>query len=40
MYDELYDAEVEMAEFGSDFRGWNSSYTSEPIPLQEMQEWR
>ena len=40
IYDELYDAEVEVAEFGSDFRGWNSSYTGEPIPLQEMQEWR
>ncbi len=23
-----------------DFRGWNSSYTGEPIPLQEMEEWR
>ncbi|MDH6196198.1 amino acid adenylation domain-containing protein [Mycobacterium frederiksbergense] len=40
MYDELYDAEVEAPEFGSDFRGWNSSYTGEPIPLQQMQEWR
>ena len=36
VYDELYDAEVEVAEFGSDFRGWNSSYTDEPIPLEEM----
>jgi SAM-dependent methyltransferase/acyl carrier protein len=40
MYDELYDADIEVAEFGSDFRGWNSSYTGESIPLQEMQEWR
>jgi amino acid adenylation domain-containing protein len=40
IYDELYDAEIEVAEFGSDFRGWNSSYTGEPIPLQEMEEWR
>ena len=23
-----------------DFRGWNSSYTDEPIPLEEMVEWR
>ena len=23
-----------------DFRGWNSSYTGEPIPLEEMVEWR
>ncbi|MDV3129275.1 condensation domain-containing protein, partial [Mycobacterium sp. 21AC1] len=40
VYDELYDAELEVSEFGSDFRGWNSSYTGEPIPLQQMQEWR
>ena len=24
----------------SDFRGWNSSYTDDPIPLEEMVEWR
>ncbi|WP_276206960.1 non-ribosomal peptide synthetase [Mycobacterium sp. IS-1264] len=23
-----------------DFRGWNSSYTEEPIPLEQMMEWR
>ena len=23
-----------------DFRGWNSSYTGDPIPLEEMEEWR
>ena len=23
-----------------DFRGWNSSYTGDPIPLEEMVEWR
>ena len=23
-----------------DFRGWNSSYTGDPIPLDEMLEWR
>jgi amino acid adenylation domain-containing protein len=40
IYDELYDAEAEAPEFGMDFRGWNSSYTDEPIPLEEMQEWR
>ena len=40
VYDELYDAEVEVSEFGSDFRGWNSSYTGEPIPLPQMQQWR
>nr|MDT0522331.1 AMP-binding protein [Streptomyces sp. DSM 41633] len=36
IYDELYDADMQVAEFGSDFRGWNSSYTDEPIPLDEM----
>lgn len=40
IYDELYDADIPVAEFGSDFRGWNSSYTDEPIPLPEMAEWR
>ncbi|MFY9765310.1 MAG: AMP-binding protein, partial [Mycobacterium sp.] len=40
MYDELYGAEVGGPEFGMDFRGWNSSYTDEPIPLKEMAEWR
>ncbi len=40
VYDELYDADLEVAEFGSDFRGWNSSYTGDPIPLDQMQEWR
>ncbi|MDT5357461.1 MAG: hypothetical protein QOJ56_5993, partial [Mycobacterium sp.] len=40
LYDELYGAEVEMSGFGSDFRGWNSSYTDDPIPLEEMAEWR
>jgi SAM-dependent methyltransferase/acyl carrier protein len=40
MYDDLYDADVDEPQFGSDFRGWNSSYTGEPIPLDEMQEWR
>ncbi|WP_448440832.1 amino acid adenylation domain-containing protein [Mycolicibacterium sp. XJ2] len=40
IYDELYDADIEVPEFGSDFRGWNSSYTDDPIPLAEMQQWR
>ena len=29
-----------MSGFGTDFRGWNSSYTGDPIPLAEMEEWR
>ncbi|WP_369805187.1 amino acid adenylation domain-containing protein [Mycobacterium sp. IS-836] len=40
LYDELYGAAGEAPEFGMDFRGWNSSYTEEPIPLQEMVQWR
>ncbi|OWM05068.1 hypothetical protein B7435_10580 [Mycolicibacterium peregrinum] len=40
LYDELYDARDEAEEFGSDFRGWNSSYTGQPIPLDQMREWR
>ena len=40
MYDDLYAAEVRVSGFGMDFRGWNSSYTDDPIPLEEMAEWR
>ncbi|GAB3010478.1 hypothetical protein GCM10027213_23720 [Mycobacterium bourgelatii] len=40
LYDDLYDAQTEAPEFGLDFRGWNSSYTDAPIPLEEMLEWR
>ncbi|MBO0882585.1 MAG: amino acid adenylation domain-containing protein, partial [Mycobacterium sp.] len=40
LYDELYGAEVAASGFGMDFRGWNSSYTGEPIPLEQMVEWR
>ena len=43
LYEELYDEDTvdETApEFGEDFRGWNSSYTQTPIPLEEMREWR
>ena len=39
LYDELYGAE-DGSGFGMDFRGWNSSYTGDPIPLEQMQEWR
>ena len=40
VYDELYDGQGGVPEFGMDFRGWNSSYTGDPIPLEEMFEWR
>ncbi|MET9323080.1 amino acid adenylation domain-containing protein [Streptomyces sp. NPDC003038] len=26
--------------FGEDFGGWDSSYTGDPIPLEEMRQWR
>ncbi|KMO74622.1 Linear gramicidin synthase subunit D [Mycolicibacterium chubuense] len=39
MYDDLYDGAAP-PEFGMDFRGWNSSYSGEPLPLEEMVEWR
>ncbi|MFE7838953.1 amino acid adenylation domain-containing protein [Streptomyces sp. NPDC057474] len=38
-YEQLYEAEPGRA-FGEDFSGWNSSYTAEEIPPQEMREWR
>jgi thioester reductase-like protein/amino acid adenylation domain-containing protein len=41
LYDKLYDdAEVAVSGFGMDFRGWNSSYTGEPIPVEQMVQWR
>ena len=39
IYDELYGG-AGAPKFGMDFRGWNSSYTGDPIPLEEMAEWR
>ncbi|WP_244892759.1 amino acid adenylation domain-containing protein, partial [Mycobacterium asiaticum] len=40
LYDQLYHDQAAPPEFGSDFRGWNSSHTGEPIPIEEMEEWR
>ena len=39
LYDDLYGENLG-PRFGIDFRGWNSSYTGDPIPLEEMIEWR
>lgn len=39
VYDQAY-AHDEGDEFGEDFTGWNNSYTGEPIPLDEMRDWR
>ncbi|MFI6084255.1 amino acid adenylation domain-containing protein, partial [Streptomyces sp. NPDC051217] len=38
IYDEVYSAAG--TPWGEDFTGWNSSYTGEPIPLEEMHGWR
>ncbi|MEV0759109.1 amino acid adenylation domain-containing protein [Nocardia sp. NPDC050435] len=45
VYDDLYSAadphaQAPTAELGAGFDGWNSSYTGEPIPLEQMREWR
>ncbi|WP_458695270.1 non-ribosomal peptide synthetase [[Mycobacterium] appelbergii] len=44
VYGDLYSGESfstgDPAELGEDFGGWNSSYTGDPIPLPQMQEWR
>ena len=40
IYDDLYGADREAPAFGMDFRGWNSSVSGDPIPLEEMAEWR
>ncbi|MGW4380383.1 amino acid adenylation domain-containing protein [Kitasatospora sp. NPDC004531] len=39
VYDQAY-AQDGGHGFGEDFTGWNSSYTGEPIPLDEMRAWR
>ncbi|MEU1710842.1 amino acid adenylation domain-containing protein, partial [Streptomyces sp. NPDC005706] len=43
IYDSVYAGagpRVAGAVFGEDFSGWDSSYTGEPIPLEEMRAWR
>ncbi|GLQ89075.1 non-ribosomal peptide synthetase [Dyella flagellata] len=39
IYDKLYDDAVQLP-FGENFSGWQSSYSGEPISLDEMREWR
>ncbi|MFE4588363.1 amino acid adenylation domain-containing protein [Streptomyces laurentii] len=39
IYDTFYDAS-DHAGFGSDFSGWNSTYTGEGIPVEQMARWR
>ncbi len=44
VYDDLYSTTTfgvdARALAGEDFAGWNSSYTGEPIPVDQMREWR
>ncbi|RQO65143.1 hypothetical protein DBR43_30260, partial [Pedobacter sp. KBW06] len=40
LYDIEYGKHPEAANTETDFSGWNSYITAEPIPLQEMQAWR
>ncbi|MFI6652172.1 amino acid adenylation domain-containing protein [Streptomyces sp. NPDC050529] len=39
LYDDSY-ADSSDGQLGDDFQGWNSSYTGEPLPLDEMREWQ
>ncbi|OBB38522.1 hypothetical protein A5752_12290 [Mycobacterium sp. 852002-51961_SCH5331710] len=45
VYADLYTGEAftqhdESTELGQDFGGWNSSYTGDPIPLDQMRQWQ
>nr|APD71849.1 non-ribosomal peptide synthetase 2 [Streptomyces sp.] len=40
LYDKMYIEHAETGGFGENFGGWNSSYTEQPIPLDDMREWR
>ncbi|WP_266159521.1 non-ribosomal peptide synthase/polyketide synthase [Dyella silvatica] len=43
LYQDLYGedrVDADAPDFGDDFRGWNSSYDSSEIPLEQMREWR
>ncbi|MFI2238203.1 non-ribosomal peptide synthase/polyketide synthase [Streptomyces chrestomyceticus] len=39
LYDTLYGT-TQTAPFGEDFTGWNSTYDGEPLPADEMRQWR
>ncbi len=39
LYDETYGRGPDSDDAGFNLRGWNSSYTGEPIPAEEMREW-
>jgi len=39
VFDTIYDAPSEQADPTTNFIGWNSSYTNQPIPEAEMSQW-
>ncbi|MEU7202995.1 non-ribosomal peptide synthase/polyketide synthase [Streptomyces sp. NPDC045470] len=39
LYDTLYGTS-QTAPFGEDFTGWNSTYDGEPLPVDDMRQWR
>ena len=40
LYDETYSNEADSKTIEHNFHGWNSSYTGQPIPVEEMREWQ
>jgi amino acid adenylation domain-containing protein len=40
IFEGVFERQPEAVPLGEDFSGWNSSYDSEPIPLEQMREWR
>jgi SAM-dependent methyltransferase len=40
IWEYLYGDLPDVGGFGEDFAGWVSTYTGQPIPLEEMREWR
>ncbi|MCC5603549.1 non-ribosomal peptide synthetase [Nostoc favosum] len=39
LYDETYNQPAVDSDVTSNFVGWNSSYTNQPIPIEQMHEW-
>ncbi len=39
LYDETYNQPAADSDPTSNFIGWNSSYTNQPIPIEQMREW-
>ncbi|MCC5645525.1 amino acid adenylation domain-containing protein [Nostoc sp. CHAB 5824] len=39
LYDETYNQPATDSDPTSNFVGWNSSYTNQPIPIEQMREW-